>query len=80
MESPSAARAAAAVRMPTGDRCRCSAAPPETLLTVRQLRRLLSGELDAGGNSFDEKFTREFEAGGRERAARRFFAHGTGGI
>ena len=40
---------------------------PETLLTVRQLRRLLSGELDAGGNSFDEQFTREFEGTGREQ-------------
>lgn len=36
---------------------------PETLLTVRQLRRLLAGELDAGANSFDEKFAREFDDG-----------------
>ncbi len=36
---------------------------PDTLLTVRQLRRLLSGELDAGANSFDEQFAREFDDG-----------------
>ncbi|MGE0332455.1 MAG: DUF1631 family protein [Ramlibacter sp.] len=66
MESPAAARAQA------GGTGGASAAPggapprPETLLTVRQLRRLLSGELDAGGNSFDEKFAREFEGPGHE--------------
>lgn len=38
----------------------------ETLLTVRQLRKLLAGELDAGSSSFDAQFAREFEAGGRE--------------
>lgn len=63
-ESPATARAPAAG---TGG---AAAAPPqhrpETLLTVRQLRRLLSGELDAGGNSFDEKFAREFEGAGHE--------------
>lgn len=68
-ESPTGARAPAAG--PGGAGATAGAAPaqhrPETLLTVRQLRRLLSGELDAGGNSFDEKFTREFEGAGREQ-------------
>ena len=68
-ESPTAARALAGG--PEGGGASAGAAPaqhrPETLLTVRQLRRLLSGELDAGGNSFDEKFTREFEGAGREQ-------------
>ncbi len=66
-ESPTVARAAGG----GPDGVSAGAAPaqhrPETLLTVRQLRRLLSGELDAGGNSFDEKFTREFEGAGREQ-------------
>ncbi len=68
MESPAMARAPAAgthggVAAPAkgGQQHR-----PETLLTVRQLRRLLSGELDAGSNSFDEQFSREFEGDGRE--------------
>jgi len=38
----------------------------QTLLTVRQLRRLLSGEFDAGSESFDAQFTREFESSARE--------------
>lgn len=38
----------------------------ESLLTVRQLHRLLAGELDAGRDSFDVRFSREFEANGRE--------------
>ncbi len=64
-ETPAAARALAA----GADAAGTPAAQhrPETLLTVRQLRRLLSGELDVGGNSFDEKFTREFEGDGREQ-------------
>ena len=70
-ESPSAARA------PAGAGGASASAPaaqhrPETLLTVRQLRRLLSGEFDAGGNSFDEKFAREFEGDGREQPAADF--------
>ena len=64
-ETPSAARALAAVADGAGTPA--AQHRPETLLTVRQLRRLLSGELDAGGNSFDEKFTREFEGDGREQ-------------
>lgn len=40
--------------------------PAQTLLTVKQLRRLLSGELDAGKDNFDARFAREFETGGRE--------------
>jgi hypothetical protein len=37
----------------------------EVLLTVDQLRRLLSGELDGPADSFADRFSREFEAGGR---------------
>lgn len=40
----------------------------ETLLNVRQLRRLLAGEFDAGSDSFAAQFEREFEAGEREAA------------
>ncbi len=68
MESPAAARAAAAggADGATGADASGQQHRPETLLTVRQLRRLLSGELDAGGNSFDEKFAREFEGPGHD--------------
>lgn len=38
----------------------------DTLLTVRQLRKLLTGELDPGKDSFDAQFAREFESGDRE--------------
>jgi len=68
-ETPSFTRASAGRPEGGGAAAAATAAQhrPETLLTVRQLRRLLSGELDAGGNSFDEKFTREFEGDGREQ-------------
>jgi hypothetical protein len=36
-----------------------------TLLTVRELRRLLSGELDGSRESFAARFEREFESGAR---------------
>lgn len=68
-ESPMAARALAGGAEGAGTSGGAMPAQhrPETLLTVRQLRRLLSGELDAGGNSFDEQFAREFEGTGRDQ-------------
>lgn len=41
-------------------------ADADTLLTVRQLRKLLAGELDTHTDSFESQFAREFEAGSRE--------------
>ena len=55
-EMPGAApRAAAAAGAP----------PASTLLNVRELRRLLSGQFEHSANSFAEKFEREFETGER---------------
>jgi hypothetical protein len=41
------------------------AVPPSTLLNVRELRRLLSGQFEHSEGSFAAKFEREFESGER---------------
>ncbi|MBX3588344.1 MAG: DUF1631 family protein [Ramlibacter sp.] len=68
-ESVAAPRQGAGVTGPASEPARH---PADTLLTVTQLRRLLSGGYDAGRESFDARFTREFEAGGQSIARPEF--------